>query len=78
MGSNIKSIGSRAFQALYDVDGIVSLTNITINTLTPPSIGFYIFDIDASNRSIYVPSGKVDTYKNAFRWDAYETDIVSQ
>lgn len=67
--SNISSIGSYAF---YQCSG---LTSITVESVTPPTLGGYgVFD-DTNNCPIYVPSGSVDAYKAASGWSSYASRI---
>ena len=67
--SSITSIGNYAFQ---NCDGLYSLTCLAT---TPPSLGNSAFYNVNSNFKIYVPSGSVNTYKNASGWSNYSTKI---
>ena len=50
------------------------LTRITVNALTPPSVSSDAFD-NTNNCPIYVPSGSVETYKQATNWSTYADRI---
>ena len=50
------------------------LTRITVNALTPPSVSSDAFD-NTNNCPIYVPSGSVETYKQAINWSTYADRI---
>lgn len=51
------------------------LTNITCTPIQPPTLGSYPFYGNRSGRKIYVPSGSVQSYKNASDWSAYSGAI---
>ncbi len=59
-----------------------SLKSVHCKPTTPPKVGHYsnshsyVFDDNASDRKIYVPTQSVDAYKNADGWEAYASDIV--
>ena len=67
--SAVTSIGVSAFT------DCTSLTNVTVEATTPPTLGSYTFDNNASGRKIYVPTESVDTYKAATNWSTYAADI---
>lgn len=67
IGSGIETIATQAFT--FDS----SLTSITINAVTPPTLGDYPFF--GSTCPIYVPSGSVDIYKAASGWSSYASRI---
>lgn len=54
--------------------GCSGLTSITVNAVTPPSLGSSAF-ADTNNCPIYVPSGSVETYKTAENWSNYADRI---
>lgn len=66
--SNISSINNYAFS------GCTSLISITVESATPPTLGYGVFD-GTNNCPIYVPSGSVDAYKAASRWSNYASRI---
>lgn len=63
---SITSIGIQAFS------NCESLTSITINATTPPTLGKHAFD-STNNCPIYVPSESVQAYKTA--WSDYANKI---
>ena len=49
-----------------------NLKTVFCKRVTPPTAeGTYIFDNNASDRKIYVPTASVATYKSATNWDKY-------
>lgn len=68
--SNVASIGGSAFTSNYN------MTSIIVNRNTPPTIGARVFD-NTNNCPIYVPSGRVDVYKEAENWSNYASRIVA-
>lgn len=69
IGSGVTSIGGMAFRYCS------SLTSITVNATTPPTLGgTTVFD-DTNNCPIYVPSESVETYKAASGWSDYASRI---
>ena len=58
----------------YAFSGCSSLTRITINATTPPTLGYNVFSSNVTN--IYVPAESVDPYKSASGWSSY-TNIIS-
>ena len=68
IGNCVTEIGFSAFQSCY------SLTSITVNASTPPTLGGYAFDA-TRNCPIYVPSASVDAYKAATNWSSYASRI---
>lgn len=69
IGSGITSISSAAFRYCS------SLTSITVNATTPPTLGgTTVFD-DTNNCPIYVPAASLETYKTANRWSDYASRI---
>lgn len=63
---NITSIGNTAFY------GCSGLTSITIKAITPPRLGYSVFD---GSYPIYVPESSVDAYKAASGWTTYASRI---
>ena len=66
--SNISSINNYAFS------GCTGLISITVESATPPTLGYGVFD-GTNNCPIYVPSGSVDAYKAASKWSNYKSRI---
>jgi hypothetical protein len=64
----VTSIGSEAFY------GCSSLTSITCEATTPPTLKWSVFD-DTNDCPIYVPADSVDTYKAAENWSEYAKRI---
>ena len=65
----VTSIGNTAFQ------GCSALTKITVNAITPPTLGTMAFTSIASNAVIYVPEESVEAYKSATNWSSYASRI---
>ena len=54
-----------------------SLTSVYCKATTPPSLGgSYVFDHNASSRTIYVPKNSVEAYKTTEYWSNYADYIV--
>ena len=70
IGSDVTSIGRYAF---YDCS---SLAEVYCKPTTPPSGDWGMFDNNASERKIYVPTESVNAYKKASYWREYADDIV--
>ena len=70
IGSDVTSIGYYAFS------GCSSLTSVYCKPTTPPSGDWGMFDNNASERKIYVPTESVEAYKNASYWSGYAEYIV--
>ena len=66
--NSVSSIGEKAFQ---DCD---SLTSITVEATTPPTLGINVFSI-GETFNIYVPAESVETYKTAENWSTYSSYI---
>lgn len=66
IGSGITSIGYEAFY------GCNSLTSVTINATTPPTLGGNAFNM-TNNCPIYVPASAVDAFKAS--WTSYSSRI---
>lgn len=54
------------------------LKEVIVNATVPPTLGNYAFASNYSPRYIKVPSGYVNTYKNAPGWSNYANSIISQ
>ena len=65
--SGITTIGSTVFQ------NAKSLTNVTVNAITPPTMGVNVFQGCSNLANIYVPD--VDAYKAASGWSEYASRI---
>ena len=68
LSASITVIGEKAFYAS-------SVTDITINATTPPTLGSDAFKNCGNLASIYVPASSVDTYKAATGWSSYADKI---
>ena len=53
-----------------------SLTSVYCEAITPPNLGDYVFDGNASGRTIYIPAESVWAYKAAENWSEYVANIV--
>ncbi len=69
IGANVTSIGQYAFAACS------SLTTVTCEATTPPSLDSNPFFQCDNLAHIYVPAASVATYKAAANWSAYESII---
>ena len=70
--SSVTSIGNQAFEYC------TSLTSVTVLATTPPTLQNQysaVFDYNAPDRKIYVPSASVEAYKAATGWSYYAADI---
>ena len=79
IGTGVEKIDGRAFW--YGCDGCSRETlNIYINAPEPPTLDKYALHESSSviDVNIYVPKGKVQTYKNAVTWKDYENFIKEQ
>ena len=54
----------------------VNLHSIYCPANTPPQGSQYMFQHNASDRKIYVPTQSVEAYKSAEYWSDYADDIV--
>ena len=68
IGSGVTSIGQSAFYSA------TTLTSITINAVTPPSLGSSALSY-TNSCPIYVPAGSVNAYKTASGWSSYASRI---
>ena len=67
--ASVNSIGHVAF---YDC---TSLKTVTCLAVEPPTLGDNVFYNCLESLTIYVPSGKVDTYKGTSGWSSYAGKI---
>lgn len=67
ISQSVWSFGDYAFQYC------LSLASVTIYATTPPSLGYSVFDSNASGRKIYVPSASLSSYQEL--WADYASDI---
>ena len=67
--ASVTSIGSGLFR------GAGQLTNVTLQSTTPPTLGTDVFYNTNANLVIYVPSESVDAYKSASGWSDYASRI---
>lgn len=65
---SVNEIGEEAF------NNCSSLISITVKAETPPSAGWGVFS-NTNEAPIYVPSGSVDVYKEAYIWKDYADRI---
>ena len=70
ISDSVTSIGEMAFR---DCE---SLTSVYCKPITPPTGGSSMFDYNASNRRIYVPTTSVDAYRLANYWSDYASVIL--
>jgi len=67
---SVTKIGQQAF------DDCTSLKEVYCKPTTPPSLSYSsVFDDNASDRKIYVPTASVDAYKAATNWSSYASAI---
>lgn len=69
--SSVTSIGADGVVFYY----CTSLTSVTVEATTPPTLGNNVFFNISSNLVIYVPSESVETYKTATNWSNYASKI---
>ena len=68
---SVTTIGDGAFYSC------TSLASVYCKATTPPALGgTSVFDNNGSGRKIYVPTGSVNAYKRATRWNEYASAIV--
>ena len=71
IGDSVTTIGNSVFKYCK------RLTSVYCTATTPPSLGGGdVFDDNASDRKIYVPSQSVESYKSAEYWSEYADAIV--
>ncbi len=79
-------IGNHAFSSCDNLESVTSigsgafyncslLTSLTIQAITPPTLGDSVFAGTSSSLVIYVPSELVETYKSANEWSDYASRI---
>jgi hypothetical protein len=70
LGNGITEIGGKAFM------GCFALNSVTVMRADPPTLADkYVFDYNAEDRKIYVPSASLDTYKSHVDWNRYADSI---
>ena len=69
IGNSVVRIGAEAF------DTCRQLISVVVEATNPPILNFDVFNNNAQNRKIYVPSGSVNDYKAANGWNDYANDI---
>ena len=67
--SGVTSIGRGAFSSC------ISLESVTVEAIDPPTLGNEVFFPCSKLKSVYVPNGCVDAYKNAGGWEEYPRKI---
>ena len=67
--SGVTNIGNSTF------NGCSSLSSVTVEATTPPSLGSSVFDGTSQSLVIYVPAGSVETYKTTSGWSTYADKI---
>ena len=67
---SVTSIGWGAFE------GCTSLKEVYCKPIAPPTGGYHMFEGNASECKIYVPTASVETYKTANGWRDYADYIV--
>ena len=70
--NSVTSIGQQAFAYCS------TLTSVTVEATTPPTLGSDAFSNNASGRKIYVPSESVSSYQAASGWSTYASDIEAK
>ncbi len=69
--NSVTSIGNRAFSYCS------SLAEVYCKPTTPPAGDSSMFEINASERKIYVPAESIEAYKTADGWSDYADDIIA-
>lgn len=69
IGDKVTSIQTQAFF------NATSLTSLIIKATTPPTLGTDVFTGTHNSLVIYVPSGSVNAYKTASRWNNFASRI---
>ena len=70
LGESIEEIGARAFM------GCSALQSVTIPRAEPPLLGDeYVFDYNAQERKIFIPSDAYDIYIMAPYWSKYSNSV---
>lgn len=68
--NGVKTIGLGVFMDCEN------LSTILCKCITPPTGNTWMFDSNASDRKIYVPTESIETYKAAPYWKRYADDIM--
>ncbi len=68
--NSVTCISDYAFNYCFE------LTEIICESATPPNIGEWPFNNNATDRKIYVPAESVEDYKKAEGWNAYADVII--
>ena len=55
----------------------IKLTKVYCKPITPPTLGPVVFDGNAADRKIFVPSASLNAYKSAGYWDLYKESIFA-
>ena len=71
IGSNVASIGEYTF---YNCS---KLSSVYCKPATPPTLGTAVFDGNAADRKIYVPTASVEAYRTADGWSTYIGSILT-
>lgn len=66
------SVTSIVNEAFYECS---RLSSVYVKATTPPILGDYVFDNNASGRKIYVPRASLNAYKTASGWSEYADAI---
>ena len=69
IGDGVTSIGDLAFNEC------AGLSSVTVRAYTPPTLGASVFEGNAENLVIYVPSNSVQQYKTTLGWRDYADKI---
>lgn len=69
LNDKLKTIVQEAFY------NCTKLSNVTCPSLTPPTLGTYVFDNNAEGRIIKVPSASLESYKAATNWSQYASAL---
>ena len=68
--NSVTKIGNNVF------DWSIALENVYCKAIVPPTIGKDVFENNATNRKIHVPTASVEAYKSAEGWNNYADNIV--
>ena len=71
IGSNVASIGE------YTFCNCSKLSSVYCKPATPPTLGTAVFDGNAADRKIYVPTASVEAYRTADGWSTYIGSILT-
>ena len=70
IGEDVTGVGAKAFA------GCTSLSNVTVEAVTPPALGADALENVAEDLTIYVPFGTGEAYKAAPGWSDFAERIV--